>query len=252
MAKPQRVQKFLAHQGIGSRRSIEKMINAGRIAVNDQVITEQGTKIDPDTDRVAVDGQVIENQGANVYYWLNKPAGVVSSSVSQAGEPTVLDHIDSPVRIYPVGRLDKESRGLMLLTNDGLLTHRLTHPKFHINKTYEVTVTGKITAKGLYKLRTGIPLVEGKTAPAQVELIAPETAVKNPGRTSDEHRLRFMIHEGKFRQIRRMCTAVNLTVVDLIRTGFGPFGLKDLAEGEYRPATAEELATLRRLVGLEE
>lgn len=236
-----RVQKFLAHQGIASRRAIEKMINDKRIAINGEVVTEQGTKIDPETDQVAVDGMVIKSAEKNVYYWINKPVGIISASSSRTGETTVVDLIKSHFRLYPVGRLDKDSHGLLLLTNDGELTHRLTHPKYHIDKTYRVVVTGQVTDRKIEKLQNGINLSEGITAPAQVELIED---------TKDGTLLEFIIHEGKHRQIRRMCEMVGLQVVDLVRVAVGPIKLEKLEAGESRSATKTEIATLRSLVGL--
>lgn len=241
MAELMRLQKFLAHQGYGSRRSVEKMISDKRITINGTLITEQGTKVDPDTDQVRVDNDLVQQVEELVYFWLNKPVGVVSSRASQDGEPTVIDLVETTYWVYPVGRLDKDSRGLLLLTNDGLLTHKLTHPKFHIDKTYEVCVTGKVTEKKLNHLRNGVRLEEGTTAPAQVDLID----------STSNTRLRFIIHEGKNRQIRRMCEIVGLSVVDLVRVSFGPITLGNLKEGAWKKATSAEINTLRNLVGIE-
>jgi pseudouridine synthase len=236
-----RVQKFLAHQGIASRRAIEKMINDGRIVINGKIVTEQGTKVDPEKDKIAVDGKVIKSKETNVYYWINKPVGIISAASSRAGDTTVVDLVDSNVRMYPVGRLDKDSEGLLLLTNDGELTHRLTHPKYHIDKTYRVFVVGHISDKKITQLETGILLEEGMTAPATVNVIE---------ETKEGTWLEFIIHEGKHRQIRRMCEKVNLQVVTLIRTAMGPVKLQPLVIGEYRPATKSEISTLKSLVGL--
>lgn len=233
----ERVQKFLAHQGIASRRTIEKMINAGRISVNGVVVTEQGTKIDPALDKVAVDGQLIQTESELVYFFIHKPAGIISAATSKYGETTVVDLVDSPARLYPVGRLDKDSEGLLMLTNDGELTHRLTHPRYHLDKTYEVEIEGVVSDKKLNKLRQGILLDEGMTAPAVVELLS-------------ENWLRFIIHEGKNRQIRRMCAAVNVRVTRLIRTAIGPIKLGNLPLGHWRPATPQEILTLKSLVGM--
>ena len=236
-----RVQKFLAHQGIASRRAIEKMINDKRILINGEIVTEQGAKIDPEKDTVAVDGMVIKSAEKNVYYWINKPTGIISASSSRTGETTVVDLVKSHVRLYPVGRLDKDSHGLLLLTNDGELTHRLTHPRYHIDKTYRVVVTGQVTDRKIEKLQTGIKLSEGMTAPAQVELIED---------SKEGTLLEFIIHEGKHRQIRRMCEMVGLQVIDLVRIAVGPIKLEKLGLSESRPATKTEISTLRSLVGL--
>lgn len=236
-----RVQKFLANQGIASRRTIEKMINDGRIGINGKVVTVQGTKIDPTKDKVAVDGKIIKSTSEFIYYWVNKPVGVISASSSSTGEDVVTDLVDTSVRIYPVGRLDKDSHGLLLLTNDGELTHRLTHPKYHIDKTYKVLVAGEITDKKIEKLQTGIHLEEGLTAPAQVEVIESD-------KTGTV--LEFIIHEGKHRQIRRMCEIVDLHVVDLIRTHVGPIALGKISLGKSRKASTKEIVALKSLVGL--
>jgi 23S rRNA pseudouridine2605 synthase len=232
-----RLQKFLAHQDVASRRSIEKMIAEGRISVNGKQVTEQGTKIDPDKDKVSVDGKPIKVKDELVYYWLNKPVGYLSAASSKYGESTVADLVKSTKRIYPVGRLDKDSQGLILLTNDGELTHRLTHPKFHLDKTYVVQVVGNVTDSKLEKLRTGIDLEEGRTLPALVNQLENDV-------------LEFIIHEGKHRQIRRMCAAVRLHVSGLIRVQFGPIKLGKLQIGEFRIASKQEIETLKRLVGL--
>jgi pseudouridine synthase len=217
------------------------MINGGRISVNGTVITEQGTKIDPTSDKVAVDGKVIKATSEFVYYWVNKPVGIISASNSSVGESVVTDLVDTPIRSYPVGRLDKDSQGLILLTNDGELTHRVTHPKYHIDKTYRVIVTGQVTEHKISKLQTGIHLSEGTTAPAQVELIED---------TKFGTLLEFIIHEGKHRQVRLMCEMVGLQVIDLVRIAVGPIKLEKLGLGESRRATKTEISTLRSLVGL--
>lgn len=232
-----RVQKFLANQGVASRRSIEKMIGEGRVSVNGQVVSKQGVKIDPDKDKVSVDEELIKSKDQLVYYWLNKPVGIISAASSKYGESTVADLVQSEKRVYPVGRLDKDSQGLILLTNDGELTHRLTHPKYHIDKTYQVRVVGKITQNKLELLRSGIELEEGITKPAQVTEV-------------EDQCLQFTIHEGKHRQIRRMCAEVNFHVTELIRTDFGPIKLGHLQLGNSRKATDEEITTLKQLVKL--
>jgi pseudouridine synthase len=217
------------------------MISSKRISINGEVVSEQGMKIDPDKDTVSVDGKEIVSKDTLVYYWLNKPVGVISAASSKYGEETVADLIKSDKRIYPVGRLDKDSQGLILLTNDGELTHRLTHPKYHIDKTYKVKVVGTVSDVKLEKLRTGIQLDEGMTAPAEVEVLDEEMH----GGT-----LEFTIHEGKHRQIRRMCAYVHLHVVELTRVNFGPIKLGNLAIGEHKPLTTDEVTTLKSIAGL--
>jgi len=232
-----RLQKFLAQQGIASHRSIEKMIADRKIFVNGQLVTKQGTKVDPDKDVIKVNDQTIHRSDEFVYYWLNKPVGILSAASSKYGEQTVADLVHSSRRVYPVGRLDKDSQGLILLTNDGALTHRLTHPKFHLDKTYVVEVVGHISQEKLDKLRNGIELEEGTTLPATVNEIG-------------ENVLEFIIHEGKHRQIRRMCATVRLHVESLTRVQFGPIKLGKLQLGESRLATHQEIQTLKQLVGL--
>lgn len=240
-AKLIRIQKFLSAQGIASRRSIEKMIAAGRISVNGKIVTVQGTKIDPEKDKIAIDGKQIKRQAELIYYWINKPVGVISAVSNKDGEPTVTELLNINRRVHPVGRLDKDSSGLMLLTNDGELTHRLTHPKYHIDKTYHVRVSGSVSASKLNDLRQGIVLEEGMTAPAQVEI---------SGKEQHATWLKFIIHEGKHRQIRRMCAAVDLHVNELIRMTVGPIELGKLKPGQFRLATKSEITILKQLVGL--
>jgi pseudouridine synthase len=241
-AKLVRIQKFLSAQGVASRRSVEKMIAAGRISVNGKVVTTQGTKIDPEKDKIAIDGQKIKRQAELIYFWINKPEGIISAVSNKAGEPTVVELLKSNRRLHPVGRLDKDSSGLMLLTNDGELTHRLTHPKYHIDKTYHVRVSGHVSSRKISDLSQGIILEEGITAPAQVEVLR-----------KDQHAawLQFIIHEGKHRQIRRMCMTVDLHVNELIRMAVGPIKLGNLKPGQFRPATGSEIKTLKQLVGLQ-
>lgn len=238
-----RVSKFLSNLGIASRRSIEKLIDAGKVSINGQVIREQGIKIDPDKDRVMIENKIVKNDSLLVYFWINKPVGIISAASSRSGETTVVDLVGTTRRIFPVGRLDKDSQGLLLLTNDGELTHRLTHPKYHIDKTYHVSVRGTVTDKKLDKLRQGVQLSEGRTAPAEISRLD-----KDMG--TDYTWLSFVIHEGKNRQIRRMCEKVNLTVVDLIRVAVGPIHLTGLKPGNWRYASQQEIQSLKELVGM--
>jgi 23S rRNA pseudouridine2605 synthase len=250
----QRLSKFLAHQGFGSRRSVEKLIAEGQITVNGEVNKQQGTKIDPNTDVVHVNGNVVKPASTHVYYWLNKPKGVTSSRTSQAGETTVIDLVPKTHRVYPVGRLDKDSRGLILLTNDGLLTHRLTHPKFHIPKTYVVLVYGTASQKQLQHLQRGIELEEGMTKPSKWSIISTSMAQEQTRISSPQPNrstwLKVTLHEGKHRQIRRMTQAVNLHVLELVRVKFGPISLTNLAEKTWSPAKPGEITSLKELVGL--
>jgi 23S rRNA pseudouridine2605 synthase len=241
MAKLMRVQKFLAHAGVGSRRAVERLIDQGRVMVNGVVLSEQGVKIDPELDKVAVDGEIIEVPEEFEYWLVYKPVGMVSSTKRQDETPIVTELVKSDKKLFPVGRLDKDSEGLILLTNDGALAHRLTHPKFHIDKTYEVLVQGKVTDKKLDRLRKGVRLAEGMTRPTEVNILRPMRR---------GIWLNFRLHEGKFRQIRRMCSEVGLEVKRLIRIQFGPLTKEGLQPEELRPLSEAEIGSLYRLADL--
>jgi len=237
-----RLQKYLASLGFGSRRQIEQIISQKRISVDGNLVTTQGVKINPQTAVITLDGQLVKVSPSLVYYWLNKPPGVVSSAKSQSDEQIITRLVPSFPKVFPVGRLDKDSQGLILLTNDGELTHRLTHPKFHLTKTYKVQVSGSITFAKVKKLSEGIEFPQGMTLPAIVDI---------ESKTAKGGWLIFTLTEGKFRQIRRMCVLVDLHVLTLIRVSFGPIALGKLGLGEYRPATLAEIKTLYDAVGLE-
>ena len=237
----ERLQKVLARAGVASRRKCEEMIAAGRVRVNGQTVCEPGTRIDARSDRVEVDGQPIARSTPRVYWLVNKPVGYLSAVSDPRGRPTVLDLVSSQERLYPVGRLDLDSEGLILLTNDGELAQRLTHPSFEHEKEYHVWVDGLPTQRSLQRLREGIELEDGFTWPAQVHVLREEE-----GGTW----LRFVIHEGRKRQLRRMCEAVGHTVRRLIRVRMGPLSLGDLPMGESRALTQAELRALKEAVTL--
>jgi len=212
------------------------MIRQGRISVNGRTVTALGTKADPATDRIAIDGRPLRAATALVYYALNKPTGVVTTLSDPAGRPTIRDLTRKiRQRVFPVGRLDYHSSGLLLLTNDGELAFRLTHPRYQVRKSYHVKVSGHADERALQRLRQGILMEEGKTAPAEVEVL--ETS---------EHKswLEIRIAEGKKHQVRRMCDAVGLPVEKLTRVAIGPLKLGRLPPGEMRPLTRVELAKL--------
>ncbi|MGI5839996.1 MAG: pseudouridine synthase [bacterium] len=234
----ERLQKFLAAAGVASRRKCEEIIAAGKVTVNGTLVTQAGVKVDPERDVVKVAGKRIRAMPEKICYLLNKPAGYISSAHDQFGRPTVLDLIAAPGRIYPVGRLDYDSEGLLLLTNDGGLAFALTHPKHIVDKHYLATVKGVPAETQLEELRRGVCLADGVTAPAFVNL------EKSDGRTAD---LSIVIHEGKNRQVRRMCEAVGHPVLRLQRTRLAFLTLEGLAPGQYRCLTAEEMSRLRRL-----
>jgi len=238
-----RLNKFLAMCGIASRRTSEDLIYQRRITVNGKVITSQGVQIDPEKDIVLVDGKKIEKQD-NIYLVLNKPRGYVTTLHDPQNRPTVLDLLpDSMGRVFPVGRLDYDTEGLLILTNDGELAHRLLHPSFRVYKTYRVKVYGAFSPVKIQKLRYGVRLSDGMTAECEVRLI------KTKGK---ETILEMKIHEGRKRQIRRMCNKVGYKVIELVRTEFAFITLSSLKKGTYRHLGPNELKRLKSLVGLEE
>jgi 23S rRNA pseudouridine2605 synthase len=237
-----RLQKVLAQAGVASRRACEELIRQGRVQVNGQVVTELGTKVDPNRDEIRVDGAPISGPEERVYLILNKPPGYISTTHDPWGRPTVLDLIPHQGRLYPVGRLDAESEGLLLLTNDGRLTHRLTHPRYEHEKEYLVLVKGHPSQTVLSQLRQGVDLEEGRTAPAKVSRVSRKEGSETPPGTTW---LRIVVHEGRKRQIRRMCAAVGHPVQRLIRVRMGPIELGNLPEGGYRPLSAKEVRRLR-------
>lgn len=238
----ERLQKVLARSGVASRRRCEELIAAGRVKVNGETVSTPGSKVDPEHDRIEVDGKLIALPRRHIYLLLNKPAGYVSTVHDPHGRPAVMDLVDTPARLYPVGRLDLDSEGLLLLTDDGDLTQRLTHPSYEHEKEYHVWVDGQPTARTLQRLREGIELEDGFTWPAEVTILHQE---------GDGTWLRFVVHEGRKRQLRRMCAAVGHPVRRLIRVRMGSVTLGDLPPGQYRPLTKEERELLRQAVGLQ-
>lgn len=227
----ERLQKVLAARGWGSRRTCEDLIAAGRVRVNGTVAV-LGRRVDPETDRIEVDGAPVGTRADLVYYLYNKPRGVVTTAADPQGRPTVLDAVPARPRVFPVGRLDFDSEGLLLLTNDGELAHRVTHPSTGLAKQYLVTVAGgPVGPVALRTLRTGVTLDDGVTAPAQVSQPSPGV-------------LRVTIHEGRNRQVRRMCAAVGHEVTRLVRTRIGPIADRRLVPGRWRPLTADEVRRL--------
>jgi len=235
--KPVRLQKFLSMAGFCSRRKGETYITRGKVKVNGQTVTELGTKIDPVVDRVEVNGQILQQQEERIYIVLNKPKGYITSC-EQQGEPIVIDLLDIPQRVYPVGRLDKDSTGLLLLTNDGDLSQRLSHPRHHIEKTYLVKVRGCVTEQKLQNLRDGILLNDGKTSPAKVGNV-------RIGRSTSWFEL--TIGEGRNRQVRRMCEEIDLQVVRLKRIRMAFLELGNVATGRYRILSTQEVKSLKKL-----
>lgn len=229
----------MAQAGVGSRRACEEIIKENRVQVNDKPAL-LGQKVDPDRDRILVDGQPLGGGELKRYFILNKPFGYITTSRDQFARKSVLDLLpEVKERIYPVGRLDYDSEGLVFLTNDGELAYRVMHPKFELPKVYMILLEGIITMDAVYRLRTGVTLEDGRTAPAHVEVLK---AAK------EGSALRITITEGRNRQLRRMCAKVGYTVLRLTRTGIGPLNLGGLASGDYRPLTAKEVKELQRAV----
>jgi 23S rRNA pseudouridine2605 synthase len=226
-----RLAKYLASAGIASRRASEEIVRAGRVKVDGVRVTDAARDVGS-ADAVTVDGKPLEQPPERVVYALNKPAGVVSTARDTHGRPTVVSLVPRDQRLYPVGRLDTDTTGLILLTNDGELAHRLTHPRFEVDKTYRVQVANPpIRKHALRALRDGVQLDDGTTAPARARRAGPAT-------------LELTIHEGRKRQVRRMCEAVGHPVKRLERVRFGPLSLGDLKPGRYRRLTKGELRRL--------
>ena len=235
-----RLQKLIAGTGLASRRKAEAMIAEGRVMVNGRVITELGTKVDPGRDHVKVDGKHLTSAQPHVYVLLNKPKHVMSTLDDPGGRPTVKNLLHGvSVRVFPVGRLDFDSEGLMLLTNHGDLAQALLHPRYHVPKTYLIKVKGVLTDDEIRQLEQGVKLEDGMTSPA---------AVKKVKKAEANSWLEVTIGEGRKHQVKRMLEAVGHTVLKLVRVRMGPLSLGDLAPGEIRFLTDREANALRALV----
>lgn len=233
-----KIHVFLAHAGIASRRKAEEFVAAGQVMVNGTVATI-GQRVDPANDEIKFNGQVISSPAETVSYLIYKPVGILSTTQDELHRPTVIDFLQNQVgkqvklpRLYPVGRLDMDSEGLMILTNDGDLANRFTHPSFEITKTYRVTINGQPTGKALAHLERGVKLQEGMTSPAQVEIV---------DQVGDETVIDITIHEGRYHQVKRMFLRVGYEVTKLIRLQMGPFTLEDLHGQKVRQLLASQL-----------
>ena len=228
-----RLAKYLAHAGVASRRAAEDLIRAGRVSVDGEVVADLGRQVSESAE-VRVDGAVVGGPEERAVWMVNKPAGVVSTARDTHGRPTVVSLVcDSSARLYPVGRLDADTTGLILLTNDGELANRLMHPRYEVPRTYVARVAGgPVGDAAVRALRAGVELADGVTAPASVRVLARD-------------RLELVLHEGRKRQVRRMCEAVGHAVATLERVGFGPLTLGGLAVGEARRLGGEEVEALR-------
>lgn len=235
-----RLQKMIAVTGLASRRKAEILIASGRVTVNGKVVTELGTKVDPARDHVKVDGKHLAAPQPFVYLILNKPKNVMSTLDDPGGRPTVKDFLHGvSVRVFPVGRLDFDSEGLMLLTNNGDLAQALLHPRYHVPKTYLIKVKGVLLDEEIRQLEQGVRLEDGMTGPAQVKKIR---------KAEQNSWLEITIHEGRKHQVKRMLEAVGHPVIKLMRVRMGPLSLGNLASGEFRFLTDREANALRGLV----
>ncbi|CAM2803747.1 pseudouridine synthase [Paenibacillus sediminis] len=235
----ERLQKILAQAGIASRRKCEELILAGKVQVNGETVTTLGTKADPAVDEITVNGKSISSE-KKVYLLFNKPKGVITSASDPQGRKIVTDYLKGiNERVYPVGRLDYDTEGLLILTNDGEFANLLTHPRHHVPKTYLATVKGVPHGTSLDKLKQGIMLDDGMTSPAEVEY-------QDVDLDNKQSTIKITIHEGRNRQVRRMFDAINHPVIKLKRIAFGDLILGNLKRGTYRHLTKEEVEQLKR------
>ena len=244
----ERLQKYMARCGIASRRKCEEIILEGKIKVNGTVITEVGTKIDPEKDIVEYNNNIIKVEEKKVYIMLNKPEGYITSVKDEKGRKTVLDIVNVEERIYPIGRLDYDSSGLLILTNDGSIYNNIIHPRVSIKKNYIAVCKGKFSESDIKRFKKGIDIGGYVTAEADIEVISEEKRF-NKKKNCDEilSTVEISIHEGKNRQIRRMCSSLNHEVISLKRVSIGNIKLGYLKKGEWRPLTDSELDYIRSL-----
>ena len=231
---PERVQKVLAAAGIGSRRACEELIAAGRVAVDGEVVT-LGAKADPRLQVITVDGERVHTNPLLVYLLLNKPSGVVTTASDPQGRPTVMDLVPVSPRVYPIGRLDRDTEGLLILTNDGELANRLAHPRYEITKTYVAQIRGPAKRRAMRQLLEGVELDDG---PARAR------SVRELGASGDRTLIEIVLAEGRKREVRRMLQAVGLPLERLARVKIGPLALGDIAPGKSRPLTGAEVRDL--------
>ena len=230
----ERLQKYLAECGIASRRKCEEYIIQGKVQVNGKTITELGVKVNPEKDKITFEGKNVKQEERKVYILLNKPIGYVTTSDEQFGRDKVLDLVKVRERVVPVGRLDMYTSGALILTNDGDFVYKVTHPKHEITKTYTVTVKGIIKNEEVEQLRKGVKIDDYTTRPAKIKIL-------KTYQEKDISRLEIIIHEGKNRQVRKMCEAVGRKVLALHRTKIGNIGVKDLPLGKWRYLKTEEI-----------
>lgn len=237
----ERLQKIMSESGIASRRKCEELILDKRVKVNGVVVSKLGTKADKEKDRIEIDGKPLLYSEKKIYIMLNKPIGYITTARDQFRRPTVLDLVkDINERVYPVGRLDYDTEGLLILTNDGNLTYTITHPKYNVNKTYRALLSGRTDEKDTEAFRNGVMIEDYVTAPAELKLI------KYSGNNS---LVDITIHEGKNRQVRKMCSAIGHPVIKLKRIRIGKIELGELKKGTWRYLTADEITYLKTLKG---
>jgi 23S rRNA pseudouridine2605 synthase len=236
----ERVQKILASAGIGSRRACEELIAAGRVAVDGEQVT-LGAKADPGAQVITVDGERIHTNPSLVYFLLNKPPGVVTTVSDPQGRPTVMDLVPANPRVYPVGRLDQDTEGLLILTNDGELANRLAHPRYEVEKTYVAQVRGQPKRQVLRQLTDGVELEDG---PARAR------SARQIGGAGDRSLIEIVLAEGRKREVRRLLAAVGMPVERLARVKVGPLALGDIAPGKLRPLRGDEVRNLYKAVGM--
>lgn len=236
--KTERLDRYLSNRGFTSRRNIKKFLKEHVVEIDGKRVRESGHRFNPETQKIHVDGNK-PTQSKLVYFLLNKPTGIISTSSDEFGRKNVVSLINSQVRVYPVGRLDKDTSGLILLTNDGELTHKLTHPKFHVPKVYRLTIKGKLTKQQKQMFENGVILSDGITNNASL------TTIDQLQTTSI---LEAVLHEGRYRQIRRMCEALEIALLSLERIQFGPIKIGALKSGESRELSTGEILSLRSAV----
>ena len=249
MPNKERLQKVMAAAGIASRRASEDLIRQGRVQVNGRVVVEQGVKVDPAVDDIRVNGALLSKTTPLTYILLHKPDGVLSTAQDELGRKTVLDLVPSSTRLYPVGRLDADSEGLILLTNDGELTNHLTHPRYGQTREYRALVHGHPNESSLQRMRRGLVLEDGPTGQAVAEVVGPAGCrrEKLPPPSRGLTWLKIIVREGRKRQVRRMCEIIGHPAVRLVRIGMGTLRLGNLPAGKFRVLSSTEVEQLRTL-----